>query len=437
MRVLFAQILIYVALVVLYMPVAVCLADGVKISNIKTTLGGQIKASFSGTDYKDNSIQSEFEDGLWFNTDINLRIKSRTFINDNLSFDLHYVFAGSKGDSIQASKFFSEKYSGSFVSQIFQDNFDSDDARLMDLSSKITQGNDYFLSHRIDRLNLGLDGDFGRMIIGRQAVTWGNGLLFNPMDIFNPFSPYDTERDYKKGDDMACFETFFKRGDDLQLIYVPRRDLQEGNIKFSESSAGVKYHLLLDDMEFDFMAARHYDDDLVGIGYVGTVGDTILRSDLIYTFAGEDTKDDFFSFIVNIDYSWVWFKKNFYGFIEYYYSGVGVDDYSEAYTDSDLSVRINRGEVYGIGKNYLSSSLRIELSPLVNFSLTAIANLNDPSYLLQPVIAWSAAQNLEVTIGSNLAIGGKDDEYGQTQMPFSTKRMDNGSILFLWITLFF
>ncbi|MCK5542835.1 MAG: hypothetical protein KAI40_09085 [Desulfobacterales bacterium] len=432
MRAFFVQILVCVIFVFIFLLAAVCSAD-----NVKTTLGGRVKASFSRTDYKNGSIQSELENGQWFDSDINLRIKNRTFFNDNLSFDFHYVLESSKGDSIKATEFFSEQYPGSFISQIFKDNFDGDDTRLMDLSSKIKQGNDYFVSHRLDRLNLSLDSDFGRMIIGRQAVTWGNGLLFNPMDIFNPFSPYDTERDYKKGDDMAYFETFFKRGDDLQFIYAPRRDLQDGNIKFSKSSIGIKYHLLFDNMEFDFMAARHYEDNLAGIGYVGTVGNAVLRSDLIYTFAGGDTKNDFLSFIVNIDYSWTWFEKNFYGLIEYYYSGLGIDDYGQAYADSDLSSRISRGEIYGLGKKYLSSSIRIELNPLLNFNFTAIANLNDPSYLFQPGISWNAAQNLEITIGSNLAGGKKDDEYGQVQIPFSTKRTDSGSILFLWATIFF
>jgi len=73
----------------------------------------------------------------------------------------------------------------------------------------------------------------------------------------------------------------------------------------------------------------------------------------------------------------------------------------------------------------------------LNFNFTAIANLNDPSCLIQPGLTWSTAQNLEITIGANFAIGGKGDEYGQIQLPVSIKTMDYGSNLFLWVTLFF
>ena len=441
MKALFFQISVHVLSVLIFLPV-VCSAD-----TVKTTFGGQIKASFSAFNYDNDSIQSEFKDGQWLDSDINLRIKNRTFFSDNLSLDCHYVLEYHKGDSTQASNSFAKNQPNSSISQIFRNNFDSDDTKLMDLSSKIKEGDDYFTGHGLDRLNLNLDSDFGRVVIGRQAVTWGNGILFNPMDIFNPFSPYDTQRDYKRGDDMAYLETFFKKGNDLQFIYVPRRDAKDGNIKFSESSIGFKYHFFpnnigidnikFDNMEFDFMVAEHYEDTLAGIGYAGTLGNAVVRSDLIYTFAGGDTKKNFLNFIINIDYSWEWFKKNFYGFIEYYYSGLGVDDYSKALTDPDLSERISRGELYGFGKNYLSSGIQIELNPLLNFNFTAIANLNDPSFLLQPGITWDAAQNIEITVSSNFTIGGKDDEYGQIQIPSSTKSVDRGSSLFLWITMFF
>ena len=416
---------------------ALC-SDNNSADKVETTLGGQVKLSFFGTEFHNHSIHSEYKDDTWFDAGLNLRIKSRTFFNDNLSFDCHYLLTSSLGDSMESSEYFFKNYSGTLIARLFQRKFDSDTTKVLDLSSKIKDEDEYSLYHRLDRFNFTLEGDLGRITIGRQAVTWGNGLVFNPMDVFNPFSPYDTERDYKKGDDMVYLETFFKKGDDFQFIYVPRRDLKEKNIKFSQSSIGAKYHLLLNDMEFDFMIARHYEDALAGIGCVSTIGNTVWRGDLIYTFAGGDMEDDFLSLVMNIDYSWVWFKKNFYGLIEYYYSGLGVDDnYSEAFTDYDLSTRISRGEIYGFGKKYLSSSISIELNPLLNFNFTAIANFNDPSYLLQPGITWNAAQNFEITFGANFAIGGKDDEYGQVRIPLSTKRMDYGSSLFLWVTMFF
>jgi hypothetical protein len=75
-------------------------------------------------------------------------------------------------------------------------------------------------------LNFTFKPSWGSVRIGRQAITWGNGLIFNPMDLFNPFPPADIQRDYKVGDDMALAQVALPYSADLQLLYVVRRDLR-------------------------------------------------------------------------------------------------------------------------------------------------------------------------------------------------------------------
>ena len=213
MRRLFVQIIFYVIFFLVFPTFALCIdndLDNSSDNNIETTLGGQIKLSFTAADYKNDSIQSEFSDGTWVDSGLDLRIKSRTFFNDNLSFDCDYLFSSSMGDTMKTAEFYLENYPGTVIAKLFKRKYDDDNTKLMDLSSKIKDKDNYFISHRLDRFNFSFEGEFGRITLGRQAVTWGNGLVFNPMDVFNSFSPYDTDRDYKKGDDMACFEMVFE-----------------------------------------------------------------------------------------------------------------------------------------------------------------------------------------------------------------------------------
>ena len=70
------------------------------------------------------------------------------------------------------------------------------------------------------------------MIVGRQAVTWGNGLMFNPMDLFNPFAPSNTVRDYKMGDDLVSVRFNGEGGKELNLLYIPRRNITTGPCGF-------------------------------------------------------------------------------------------------------------------------------------------------------------------------------------------------------------
>ena len=55
---------------------------------------------------------------------------------------------------------------------------------------------------RLDRISIGYTGDKTVIRFGRQAVSWGNGLLYTPMDIFNPFDPATVDKEFKSGDDM-------------------------------------------------------------------------------------------------------------------------------------------------------------------------------------------------------------------------------------------
>ena len=82
-----------------------------------------------------------------------------------------------------------------------------------------------FILHRLDRLSLGYTSESLVMRLGRQAVTWGNGLVFYPMDIFNPFNPVAIDKDYKTGDDMLYGQWTTYQGNDWQMILLPRRDV--------------------------------------------------------------------------------------------------------------------------------------------------------------------------------------------------------------------
>jgi hypothetical protein len=55
-----------------------------------------------------------------------------------------------------------------------------------------------------------------------------------------------------------------------------------------------------------------------------------------------------------MDYSWVWFKIFFCGFIEYYFNGLGEDDYPDAVLDPAITDCLARGELFALGRNYLS-----------------------------------------------------------------------------------
>ncbi|MYA17829.1 MAG: hypothetical protein F4Z28_14265, partial [Gammaproteobacteria bacterium] len=64
-----------------------------------------------------------------------------------------------------------------------------DERRLLDVTWEVDRGDRHRLLHRFDRLALKYRTPRWALTLGRDAVSWGSGLVFHPMDLFNPFAP--------------------------------------------------------------------------------------------------------------------------------------------------------------------------------------------------------------------------------------------------------
>ena len=276
---------------------------------------------------------------------------------------------------------------------------------------------------------------WGSVKIGRQAVTWGDGFIFNPFDLFNPFPPTAIDRDYKVGDDMLNIQASIPGWGGFQGLYVARRNPDTDDVETDQASLAGKLHVAAGTTEFEFMGARHFQDHVAGAGSTGYIGDAAWRVDGTWTFLDDD--DDYLSVVANLDYSWVWLQKNFYGFVEYYFNGLGKTDYQDAVLDPAIVERVVRGELFALGRNYLSGHIQVELHPLLKVSFTAINNVEDPSGILQPYATWDIVQNLQLTVGVNVSYGAEDTEYGGFALPGSDIRTRSPDSAYLWLSYYF
>lgn len=314
----------------------------------------------------------------------------------------------------------------------------SDERRWWNLTYRIGDDDRTAFVHRLDRLNVGYATAHTVVRFGRQAISWGNGLVFTPMDVFNPFDPAAVDTEYKSGDDMLYGQHLFDNGSDLQGVAVVRRDPVSGNVTSDQSSLAVKYHGFVGLNEYDVLAAEHYGDLLIGLGGNVALGGAVLRGDLTWT---ESEPGDVLSGVASLSYSWVWGGKNVSGLLEFYHNGFGQRD--GAYAPADLLrnpallERLERGELYTLARNYLAASATVEITPLFLLTPTFLVNLEDPSALGQLIAQYDLRQDLLFTCAINLPIGPPGSEYGGVESPVEDRYFAAGPSLFAQLALYF
>ncbi len=384
----------------------------------------------SGTAYESVGLTPNYDGFAEF------RLNHRTFFGNTAYSEVHYetLFGGggtrSDGEKLKA------RYPALFPDGLFGPP--RDDRRFFDLTGTLNDDRDTMGYHRLDRAMVAFTPSWGEVRLGRQAVTWGHGFTFNPMDLFNPFSPTDLERDYKTGDDIVLVQ-FPVNATDVELIYVARREADTGEASLDENSIGAKLHFFMGETEADVMLTRHYEDIVAGAGAVGYLGGAAWRCDITATVLHEKSRgrSAYLSGILNMDYSWVWRDKNWYGYLELYYNGLSDADYTDHFSDSAISERLARGELFALGRWYLSGNINLEVHPLVNAYLTPIVNLNDGSGTLLPRIVYDWADDIRLTLSASASWGDSNTEYGGYPIPgtgFTSTPADSFSA---WINWYF
>jgi len=403
--------------------------------NINTHWGGRFKTTGNASRITDDTIFAPVGTGTYYDGSSNFRLINEIFFTDSVFFEVDYELILAGGDVTQKQQKLKELFPNLPGNVFFLGTPLDDDRRLMDLTHIMKEEDGWFLLHRLDRLYLTLLADRGSVRIGRQAVTWGDGFVFNPMDLFNPFPATAIDRDYKAGDDMVNAQFTLAQIGDVQFLYVARRNPENNKVESDQASLAGKLHFAAGTTEFDVMGSKHFEDNIVGIGITGYLKDASWRLDGTWTFL--DDGSDHLSLVANMDYSWVWFKKNFYGFIEYYLNGLGKDNYPDALLDPDITERLARGELFVIGRNYLSGHIQVELHPLFKVFFTAINNIEDPSGILQPYVTWDITQNLQLTGGVNIYYGAKGTEFGGFKAPQTDLIINCPDNVYIWLTYFF
>ena len=390
--------------------------------------GGHIKGRLLGQSFPDNSAFNQLvgSSALDIESDLRLNLEAS---KGRWSFDAAYQLFAGYGDRINLA---------GLLPGALSNRLPNDDRRFFNLTDAIDDDGKFVALHRLDRLWVGYANDKAVVRVGRQALSWGNGLIFSPMDIVNPFDPTQVDTEYKAGDDMLYGQYLRDNGHDIQFSYVARRDIVSGDPDSDESTAAVKYHGIAGDAEYDLLVATSYGETTLAVGGNRSIGGAVWRGDLVVTDALSGSK---VQLVTNLSYSWVWGGKNVSGVVEYYFDEYGQKD---GHYDSqslaqnpELLQRFARGQSFTIGRHYVAGGLMIEMTPLWIVAPNLFANIEDGSALLQIVTRNNLSEDMEFIGAVNIPIGPDGSEYGGIALDMPGVFLSTDASLFAQLAWYF
>lgn len=289
-----------------------------------------------------------------------------------------------------------------------------------DLEESLTDSGANQVLQRFDRLNIGYSRGALVARLGRQALTWGSGLVFHPMDLVNPFQPVATDTVYKRGSDMAYAQYLFEDGSDIQFAAVPRRDDGSAASASDKNTYSAFANIAGDTVQWSTLLARDRAAKVFGLGASGTLGGAVWNMEVVPTSTEHHVTET--SALANMSYAPTLLQRNATLFIELYHNGFGEKgrDYTVSELNPDLLARLSRGQVFVTGRDYLSLGGTWEWTPLLKLSPTLIFNVHDRSALFDLQLNRSLSDNASFKAGLRFPSGAKGTEFGGLEVAPAT-----------------
>jgi hypothetical protein len=272
-------------------------------------------------------------------------------------------------------------------------------------------GENLALQHRFDRLMVSAKVGRVDLTFGRQPISFGSGLVFNPLDLVNPFGPATIDSEYKPGVDAVRVDAYVGA---------------TGKVTVAGAYAGAKPLVgpdrraegpILDDLvlaatgqgtvgvtDLTGFAGVVHGDPVVGVSVVSAVGAVGLHGDATLTVPG-DGVNPFVRAVAGADFRPTT-TTTLLG--EAYVQSSGATS-PDRYLDALDDPRFLRGEIWQLGQLYAAVTVAQEITPIIGGNLSVIANLRDPSALVALGGSWSVDENATVALGAYLGAGQHPD----------------------------
>lgn len=270
----------------------------------------------------------------------------------------------------------------------------------VDLSTVLIDTGQTYAEHDIDRLSLRIYLDRADLYIGRQAIGWGNALLFPVADVWTRFSPFELDTAEKRGVDA------------LRVILAPSYDWELEFVAVDRGAAedigaGVRATFYRPHGDVYVASAKTYNEVFWAGGWARDMERITFRGEAMLPLQwGDDGASlELPRATLGIDH----FRDDWIVSAEAHFNGAG-ETHAEDYVANAGSADVyQRAEVYLLGRYYAGGTVAYTPTELTSIGVGAMMNLSDPSAILTPTFAWQVAQDVEFGLGGFIPIGAQPE----------------------------
>jgi hypothetical protein len=286
----------------------------------------------------------------------------------------------------------------------------------------IEEGTDYSYRHELDRAMASLHLDRAEITLGRQAVGWGRGVLFGAVDVFSPFTPFEVDREWRRGID--AIRTDLRLSDRYSLDVVAAFD-GPGPDDWESSALLGRFRGSTPEGFFDseLIFGKRAGDTMYAGTFSASVGDAAVHGELAFFDTPERFHEgglfghDFYvaKAVLGASYTFdvgsgltVW--------AEYHFSGFGSENVTEAVarllSDPTYQARFFRGDMQMLGRHAAAVQAACSLTDAWALNLVWIGSGTDGSGVVAPAFTWSFSDNVTIATSGYVPYGPQVSEYG-------------------------
>lgn len=268
-----------------------------------------------------------------------------------------------------------------------------------------------------DRLNLKIALPGADLTVGRQALSFGKGWFWSPMDVFLPFAPWDVDRDYKRGVDALRLDVPLGRFSGATVVAAAGREIvlaadgagarSAGAVSWTGSALLGRLQANLRGWDAAVQGGKIYGGGQLACGAAGEIGGLDIRLEAAWFKAdrgpslpaplADPLVDSHLSVVAGLGHV---FRSGLVLGLEYFHNGAARAAFREG-----AFLRTVHGTNLHLSTDLLGVMAADSVSPRLRWTAAWILSLDDLSFLVQPAIAFSIGDETELQAGATLDLG--------------------------------